>query len=270
MSSEMQITLPTAVGNQINDFFRMKELNAFQELSDIFVKAVLQKSASTKVRAEKDELFTFSKIMQLLKLDKTHRAKHYKRVIRRAKRFGWSDEILEMDPGGNNSASEMWFTSYGFLQTFTSFPRNKHAVTVVNICFKIADWVMITNAEHQAMLLQRVDELEIENAELEEQHEDLELEIQHLTDNADVLEDEIQENADNFVACRKSPWKEYCQIKHISEDPDTWPRHLRSARWTPWHHCKGQNFIIQAPDTCNVYVSRDTRILARQYWSAQN
>jgi hypothetical protein len=140
---------------------------------------------------------------------------------------------------------------------------------MINLSIKALMWALTTQADREAQLQLRVDELEIENEELEElriEHENGLAEIQELTDNADVLEEELNETEENFASRRFSPWKEFCSIKQIPEAHTTWPRQVRFARWLLWNHCKDLNYFTKGDETCYYYIDSDSRNVARQYW----
>ena len=274
MSNESQITLPLSVENQIDTFFKKDEFEAYQELSNIFKQAVLQKANAPIRRMENDQTaisiiglmgndqFTLSKITTLLNLDKTHRSKQYNTILAHTKIYGWSNEIIESSKGirggDNKSPCEIFFTPFGFLQCFQVFPRKKLSQSVVNICFKIAGWVMITNAVHHAQLITQNKQL------IKEVDAGCEL-IEDLTQDLDQAHIDIQDTTSDLVAREESPWKEFCAMKGLPEDYKRWGRR-KNALFRLFHTARDAGHIAKRNGTCWYYVSEAGRTSAMNSW----
>jgi hypothetical protein len=265
MSSESKIVLPPSVENQIDTLFKKNEFEAFQELADIFKQAVLQKSDPHGMRTLRNEQFTLSKIVKVLDLNVSHRARQYKATMKHATTYEWSDEILaEIEPvrGGKHQVPcEIWFTPYGFLRCFSVFPNKKFSKTIVNLSFKVLVWALTTQAQYHTKLITQNEELHEEFEVLFKEHEEAE---DHLRD----AEHHLQETQNDFNARKYSPWKEFCELKGVSEDHTRWPGPRKRALWQAFNNAREAGHFTKDTNTCYYYTSVGSRLTARNYcWS---
>ena len=275
MSSESKITLPPSVENQIDTFFKKDEFEAYQELAEIFKQAVLQKSDVLKRQSKKNNLFTLSKIITLLGINNINRSRQFRRILQNASEYDWSEEMVDsIKPklGGKQDPCEIWFTPYGFIRCFHTFPRNKFSKAIINLSCKVLGWVMITQGEHHAKLTAQnqllIEEVDVGYEQVEELAHELEQTQTNLEETQTNLEEtqtNLQETNSDLVAREESPWKEFCALKGLPENYKRWGRR-KAALYRLFASARDAGYTAKREGTCWYYVSEAGRTSALNSW----
>jgi hypothetical protein len=269
MSNESKITLPLSVENQIDAFLKKDEFEAFQELSDVFKQAVIEKSDLHMRRPKKDITFTFSRVAEILGIGSIkNRARQFKQIMKHANIFEWSDEIIDTTKptkGGKQIPCEIWFTAFGFIKCFHVFPRNKFSMTMVNLSSKALVWALIAQKLLQEQLQKEIDAGYGQVEELVHELEQTEINLQETETNLQETETNLQDTTSDLVAREESPYKEFCALKGLPENYKQWGRR-KTALYRLFASARDAGYTAKREGTCWYYLSEAGRTSALNSW----
>jgi len=219
------------VDDEMDTFFSKPEMETIRVLQNVF-KEVVYQNVNDRIGVMRNNQFTLSRILELTKLTKQHRGRIYESILKHFADFDHLSEIISFQVGkrgGRGRKAEMWFTPTGFLQAFNVFPSNKFARKVVACSFKIASWAFLVDAQKRV-----------------------------------ALEGNLEKTKSDFKSRKFSPWRDFTDKMHISNDPSDWDK--PKIYWKIFFYAKNNGWITKPENSNWVYVDQRGLMAARMFW----